>query len=106
MKPKKLRFRDLEDFMDYNEENQDVIHLETYKVLKREWTKRKKCVDVDLFEIELTDDPEMEEVILNVLSEEWIKALELGLDYFEEKEEYETCSQINKLLKTIKKQVE
>jgi hypothetical protein len=48
----------------------------------------------------------MEEVILNVLSEEWIKALEMALEYFEDSEQYETCSQINKLIKTIKKQEE
>jgi hypothetical protein len=106
MKPKKLRFREVEDLMEFHEVNQGVIHLETFKVLKREWTKRKKCVDVDLFEVELTDDPEMEEVILNVLSEEWIKALEMALEYFEDNEQYETCSQINKLIKTIKKQEE
>lgn len=106
MKPKKLRFREVEDLMDFHETNQGVIHLETFRVLKREWTKRKKCVDVDLFEVELTDDPEMEEVILNVLSEEWVKALEMALEYFEEQEEYEQCAPISKLLTTIKKQVE
>jgi hypothetical protein len=103
MKPKKLRFREVEDLMEYNEQNQGYIHLETFRVLKREWGKHKKCVDVDLFEVELTDDPEMEEVILNVLSEEWVTALEIGLEYFEETEEYEKCAPINKLLKTIKK---
>lgn len=103
MKPKRFRFREFEDFMDFNEKNQGFIHFETFKALKRKWTQHKKFVDVDIIEIELTDDEEMEEIILNVLSEEWIKALEMGLEYFEDVEEYEKCIPINSLLKSIKK---
>ena len=105
MKPKKLRFRELDDYFTFSERNPSHIHLETFKVLKREWTKRKKCVDIDLFEIELTDDIEVTEMTFNVLKEEWVEALQLCLEHFEEREEYEMCTPINKLLISIKNKI-
>ncbi len=102
MKISKLKFGDLEGLMEYTENNPDVIHNQTFDLLSKTWGKKKKFVDVDLFLIEFSNDPELEEVILTVYKEEWIKALEMGLEFFEEKEEYEQCSKINELLITIK----
>ena len=56
---------------------------------------------VDLFIITLTDDEEMDEVVLTVNEDEWAPALEMGLVYFEEVEDYEMCTKIKKLLETI-----
>jgi hypothetical protein len=56
---------------------------------------------VDLFIITLTNDEEMDEVILTVNKDEWAPALEMGLVYFEEVEDYEMCIKVKKLLETI-----
>ena len=57
---------------------------------------------VDLFIVTLTDEEEIEEVVLTVNEDEWEEALEIGLVYFEEVEDYEMCSKIKKLLETLK----
>jgi hypothetical protein len=57
---------------------------------------------VDLFIVTLTDEEEIEEVVLTVNEDEWEEALEIGLVYFEEVEDYEMCIKIKKLLETIK----
>jgi hypothetical protein len=102
MKAKKMTLRDLDELIDFSENEPDQIHNQTYKMLKQEWNKNKKHSIVDLFIIELTNDEEMEEVILTVQEHEWEQALELGLEHFESVENYEMCSQVKKLLETIK----
>jgi hypothetical protein len=102
MKAKKITLRDLDELIDFSENEPDQIHNQTYKMLKQEWNKNKKHSIVDLFIIELTNDEEMEEVILTVQEHEWERALELGLEHFESVENYEMCSQVKKLLETIK----
>jgi hypothetical protein len=102
MKIKTLTFRDLEEMLEYNENHSDQIHLQTFKSLRYEWNKNKKIVDVDVFQIFFEDDEEYENMLLTVYSNEWEKALETALEYFEIKEEYEICSKINKFLTKIK----
>jgi hypothetical protein len=102
MKAKKMTLKDLDELIDFSENEPDQIHNQTYKMLKQEWNKNKKHSIVDLFIIELTNDEEMEEVILTVQEHEWERALELGLEHFESVENYEMCSQVKKLLETIK----
>ena len=43
-----------------------------------------------------------DDITLTIYSTEWVKALELGLEYFVEQEEYETCAHIRNLLIKIK----
>jgi hypothetical protein len=102
MKAKKMILKDLEELIDFSENEPEQIHLQTYKMLNQEWNKNKKFSIVDLFVIELTDDEEMEEVILTVQEDEWERALELGLTHFELVENYEMCAKVKKLLETIK----
>jgi hypothetical protein len=102
MKAKKMTLRDLDELIDFSENEPEQIHLQTYKMLNQEWNKNKKFSIVDLFVVELTDDEEMEEVILTVQENEWERALELGLEHFEESENYEMCAKVQKLLETIK----
>lgn len=102
MKAKQLKFKDLDELMEFNEEQIHNIHLHTFKFLRQEWNKNKKFSDIDLFNVDFEDDEEFENLILTIHSNEWIKALELGLDYFVEQEEYETCSHIRNLLIKIK----
>lgn len=102
MKTKYLKFKNLEEFMEYNEDQSRLIHLHTFKFLRQEWNKNKSFNDIDLFHIDFEDDEEYDNIILTIYSNEWVKALELGLDYFVEQEEYETCAQIRNLLIKIK----
>ena len=102
MKAKKMILKDLEELIDFSENEPEQIHLQTYKMLNQEWNKNKKFSIVDLFVVELTDDEEMEEVILTVQEDEWERALELGLTHFELVENYEMCAKVKKLLETIK----
>lgn len=102
MKTKKLKFKNLDSLMEFNEDQTHEIHLHTFKFLRQEWNKNKQFSDVDLFNVDFEDDEEHESIILTVYSNEWIKALEIGLNYFEEKEEYELCAQIRNLLIKIK----
>ena len=102
MKAKTMSLKDLDDLIRFTERNPGVIHIQTYKMLNQEWKKSKTFSLVDLFVIELTDDPELNEVILTVQPDEWDKALQLGLDYFEIIEDYEMCTKVHKLIETIK----
>ena len=101
MKAKKMTLKNLDALIEFSENKPEQIHLQTYKMLKQEWNKNKKYSIVDLFTIELTDDEEMEEVILTIQEHEWETALELGLEHFESTENYEMCIKIKKLLETI-----
>jgi hypothetical protein len=102
MKAKQLKFKNLDELMVFNEQQVHVIHLHTFKFLRYEWNKNKKFSDIDLFNVDFEDDEEFEDITLTIYSNEWIKALELGLEYFVEQEEYETCAHIRNLLIKIK----
>ena len=102
MKAKQLKFKDLDELMEFNENQVRDIHLYTFKFLRCEWNKNKKFSDVDLFNVDFEDDEEFDNIILTIHSNEWVKALELGLEYFVEQEEYETCAHIRNLLIKIK----
>jgi len=97
-----MSLKDLDDLIRFTERNPGVIHIQTYKMLSQEWKKSKTFSLVDLFIVELTNDPELDEVILTVQPNEWEQALQLGLVYFEIIEDYEMCSKVHKLLETIK----
>lgn len=101
MKTKKITLRDTDELIDFTENNPEVIYTQTYEMLNQSWKKNKEISLVDLFIITLTDDEEMDEVILTVHEDEWEPALEMGLVYFEEVENYEMCIKIKKLLETI-----
>jgi hypothetical protein len=102
MKTKKMSLKDLDDLIKFTQDNPEVIHIQTYKMLSQEWKKSKTFSLIDLFIIELTDDEELNEVVLTVQPDEWEKALQLGLEYFEIIEDYEMCSKVHKLMETIK----
>jgi len=102
MKAKQLKFKDLDELMQFNESQVRDIHLHTFKFLRQEWNKNKKFSDIDLFNVDFEDDEEYDNIVLTIYSTEWVKALELGLEYFVEQEEYETCAQIRNLLIKIK----
>lgn len=101
MKAKKLTLRDTDELVEYTESHPEVIHIQTYEMLNHLWKKNKKISMVDLFIVTLTDEEEIEEVVLTVNEDEWEEALEIGLVYFEEVEDYEMCSKIKKLLETL-----
>ena len=101
MKIKKLTLRDTDALVEYTEAHPEVIHIQTYEMLNHLWKKNKKISMVDLFIVTLTDEEEIEEVVLTVNEDEWEEALEIGLVYFEEVEDYEMCSKIKKLLETL-----
>jgi len=101
MKTKKLTLKDTDELINFTENNPEVIYTQTYEMLNQSWKKNKEISLVDLFIITLTDDEEMDEVILTVNEDEWEPALEMGLVYFEEVENYEMCIKIKKLLETI-----
>lgn len=102
MKPIKLKMKDMDSVLEYTTENPAVIHHQTYKMLDWIYSKKKKPTTIELLVIELTDDEDLDEAILNVEDWEWETALKMGLKFFEEQEEYEMCSKVNKLLTTIK----
>ena len=104
MKAKQLKFKDLDELMEFNESQVRDIHLHTFKFLRCEWNKNKNFSDIDLFNVDFEDDDEYDNIVLTIYSNEWVKALEIGLDYFVEQEEYETCAQIRNLLIKIKTQ--
>ena len=102
MKAKQLKFKNLDELMEFNENQIRDIHLHTFKFLRCEWNKNKKPSDIDLFNVDFEDDEEYDNIVLTIYSTEWVKALELGLEYFVEQEEYETCAHIRNLLIKIK----
>jgi hypothetical protein len=102
MKPIKMKMKDMDSVLEYTTENPSIIHHQTYKMLDWIYKKKKKPTSINLIVVELTDDDELDEAILNVEAFEWELALELGLKFFEEQEEYEMCAKVNELLTTIK----
>ena len=102
MKPIKMKMKDMDSVLEYTTDNPSIIHHQTYKMLEWVYQKKKKPTSIELLIIELTDDEDLDEAILNVEAFEWELALELGLKFFEEQEEYEMCAKVNKLLTTIK----
>lgn len=97
-----IKFKDLDELMDFSQEKANVIHTQTFKSLKHEWGKNNKQTDVDIFKVLFEDDEEYEDMLLTIYSNEWEEALTKSLEYFENQEEYELCVKINKLLLTIK----
>jgi len=97
-----MTLKDLDEAIDFQLNNKKLIYTQTFKSLKKEWNKNKKFSIVDLFQINLSEDEDLEEIILTVMPDEWVEALMLGLEYFEEYEDYSMCSEINKLLTEIK----
>jgi hypothetical protein len=102
MKPKILTFKNLEEMMEYNENHPQIIHLQTFTSLKKQWSTKKTTSNIDIFKISFEDDEEYKDMLLTVYKNGWEKALSIALDYFIEQEEYETCAQIRNLLTSIK----
>ena len=102
MKPIKMKMLDMDTVLEYTTNNPSIIHKQTFEMLNSVFSKTKKPNSINLFVIELTDDEDLDEAVLNVEEGEWELALEVGLKFFEEKEEYEMCAQINGLLIKIK----
>lgn len=105
MKPLKLKLTNMDSVIEYSITHKDVIYNQTFKMLRHAWNKSKSFSSVSLLVIDLEDDEDLDEAILTVEDDEWIKALEMSLEFFENKEEYEMCSKVNKLLQTIKKEL-
>jgi hypothetical protein len=101
---KTIKFKDLDELMEFAEDKAEVIHLQTFKSLRREWNKTKQKNEVDIFKVLFEDDIEYEDMFLTIYSNEWDIALTKCLEYFELKEEYELCIKINELLTKIKNQ--
>lgn len=102
MKSIKMKMKDMDSVLEYTTCNPSIIHYQTYNMLEWIYKKKKKPTSINLIEVELTDDEDLDEAILTVEAFEWELALELGLKFFEEQEEYEMCIKVNKLLTTIK----
>jgi len=102
MKPIKMKMKDMDSVLEYATENPSIIHHQTYKMLESVFKVKKKPTSINLLVIELTDDEDLDEAILNVEAFEWEIALEMGLKFFEKKEEYEMCSKVKGLLDKIK----
>jgi hypothetical protein len=96
-----LKFKDLDEMLDWEIQNKSIIYTQTFKTLKREWDKNKARIDIDLYEIYLTEDEDLTMVTLSTFEDEWEEALTESLIYFENEEEYDMCQKINELLITI-----
>ena len=92
----------MDSVLEYTTENPSIIHHQTYKMLDWVYNKKKQPTSINLIIVELTEDEELDEAVLNVEAFEWELALELGLKFFEEQEEYEMCEKVNELLTKIK----
>jgi hypothetical protein len=102
MKVIKSKLKDTEAVIKYTESNPEIVYTQTYEMLNYSLNKNKKITMTDLFHFKLTDDEELNEVILTVNEDEWNQALEMSLLYFEEVENYEMCSKVQTLIETIK----
>jgi len=102
MKPIKMKMKNMDSVLEYTTENPSIIHHQTYKMLDWVYNKKKQPTSINLIIVELTEDEELDEAVLNVEAFEWELALELGLKFFEEQEEYEMCEKVNELLTKIK----
>ena len=96
--------RDMEEVLEYTIEHPEVIHNQTFGMLNAVYSKKKIPKVISIFIIRLTDDDELDEATLTVESHEWVMALEMGLKFYEEREEYEMCSKVKELLNKIKNQ--
>lgn len=105
MKAKEVTLLDLDELNDYTSSNPDIVHGHTYNMMNYMWNKTKSFSKIDLFIITLTDDDDIDEAILTLSDDEWPEALEIILSYFETTENYEMCTNVNKLLNKIKRAI-
>ena len=98
MKLKELKLKDLDELIEYYESYPKDIHLHTFKFLRYTWNKTKIVSDVDLYRVLFEDDEVYESLRLTIYSNEWVKALELTLNFFENQEDFDMCHKIKTLL--------
>jgi len=103
MKAKKVILSDLDELNEYTSANPDIVHTHTYEMMNYMWNKTKSFSKIDLFIVVLTDEKDFDEAILTLSDDEWFEALEIILTYFENQENYEMCSKVNKLINKIKR---
>ena len=104
MKVIKMTMRDMDEVLEYTIKNPKAIHNQTFEMIKFAHSSNKKLKSISLFKFKLTDDEDLDGAILNVEKHEWELALELGLKFYEDVEEYEMCTKVNELLNKIKNQ--
>jgi len=100
---KTLKFKNLEELIEFSNDKANIIYQQTFKSLRKEWNKTKQKSDIDIFKILFEDDIEYQDMLLTIYSNEWEVALIKSLKYFELQEQYELCADINKFLTKIKK---
>jgi hypothetical protein len=100
---KTLKFKNLEELIEFSNDKANIIYQQTFKSLRKEWNKTKQKSDIDIFRILFEDDIEYQDLLLTIYSNEWEVALTKSLKYFELQEQYELCNDINKFLIKIKK---
>lgn len=104
MKVKELKLKDLDELIEYYESYPKDIHLHTFKFLRYIWNKTKIISDVDLYHAIFEDDEIYKSLMLTIYSNEWVKALELALNFFENQEDFDTCYKIKTLLIKIQEE--
>lgn len=104
MRVKELKLKDLDELIEYYESYPSDIHLHTFKFLRYTWNKTKIISDVDLYRINFEEDEIYDSLSLTIYSNEWNKALELALNFFEKQEDFNTCYKIKSLLTQIQKE--
>ena len=100
---KTLKFKNLEELIEFSNDKANIIYQQTFKSLRKEWNKTKQKSDIDIFRILFEDDIEYQDLLLTIYSNEWEVALTKSLKYFELQEQYELCNDINRFLIKIKK---
>jgi hypothetical protein len=99
---KTLKFKNLEELIEFSNDKANIIYQQTFKSLRKEWNKTKQKSDIDIFKILFEDDVEYQDLLLTIYSNEWEVALTKSLKYFELQEQYKLCADINKFLIKIK----
>jgi len=99
MKPKEFKVNTLEEFQEMINKQDLNVHKAVIKVILGNLKTRKK--KIHMFSVRCQEDNTIFDITLE--KAHFINTLQENLKYFEQKEMYEECSQINKAINDLNK---
>jgi hypothetical protein len=96
---KKLKFEDVEDMLEYYQNNKNEIFSRTYKLLREFWDKNKFIDTVNIYETQVKNSDNMK--YISVMKEEWSICLNEIQEHYVKTEQYEEAVYLRDFLKEI-----
>lgn len=89
---KKLKFNDVGELLEYFNENEEDVHKRTLKSMKSYYIKNKCVGNIDIFNIDLLEDPHFKK--LTIFKDEWELCFHKMDEFYISKEDYESAKMV------------